>query len=232
MHEAARLGAWQLTELGRELRVARLMGGRRQRDVARLVGTSVARISRLERGLVRTVSHRQLTLTAAAVGLKLYMRTYPGSRRVLDQPQLLLLAELRRRSHPAWRWETEVPMPIPGDLRAADARATVPGCTITFELWTRLADVQAQTRAALLKARDLHADRSVIVIAATRANRHALRAADPAGLASFPLGTRAVLRALAAGRDLGGNGIVLLPFAAPSPTRPVAAAGNHRTPNR
>lgn len=231
MYEAARLGAWQLTELGRELRVARLMAGRRQRDVARSVGTSVARISRLERGLVRTVSHRQLTLVAAAVGLRLYVRAYPAARRVLDQPQLLLLTELRRRCHPAWRWETEVPMPIPGDLRAADVRASLPGCTIAIELWTRLADVQGQTRSALLKARDLGADRSVVVVAATRANRQALRTAGPEALASFPLGTRDVLRALAQARDPGTNGLVLLPFAGtPSDARPVTAPGNHRTP--
>lgn len=229
LHEAARLGAWQLTEVGRDIRVARLMAGRRQCDVARAVGTSVARISRLERGLVRTVSHRQLTLVAAAVGLKLYVRTYPSTRRVLDEPQLLLLAELRRRSDPRWQWATEVPMPIAGDLRAADARATIPGCTITIELWTRLADVQAQTRAALLKARDLRADRCLVVLAATRANRQALSAAGRDSLASFPLGTRDVLRALAEGRDPGDNGLILLRIA---PRLPPRITNGQRAPGR
>lgn len=101
-------------------------------------------------------------------------------------------------------------MPIPGDLRAADAVAAIPGCTLVIELWTRLADVQAQTRAALLKQRDLSADRVLVVLAATHANRDALRAADPSSVASFPMRTRAILESLAAGRDPGANGILFL----------------------
>ena len=210
LHEASRLTAWQLTEIGREIRVARITGGRTQRDVARRVGTSVARISLVERGLVPTVTLRQLGRIAAVVGLKLYLRAFPASRRLLDQPQLDLLAGLRRRAHRSWQWRTEVPMPISGDLRAADCAATIPGCTVIFELWTRLADVQAQTRAALLKGRDLHAERVILVLKATRANREALRQAGPDAQASFPMRGRDVLRALAAGNDPGANGIVLI----------------------
>jgi hypothetical protein len=101
-------------------------------------------------------------------------------------------------------------MPIAGDLRAADARASIPGCAAVFELWTRLADAQGQTRSAALKARDLGADRLIIVVKATRANREALRQASPSLQDSFPLGSRSILRLLADGRDPGANGIVLL----------------------
>jgi hypothetical protein len=101
-------------------------------------------------------------------------------------------------------------MPIAGDYRAADARATIPGCSVAIELWTRLADVQAQTRAALLKGRDLRAHRVLLVVRASRANRLALREAGVDGLASFPLATRAVMSALSDGRDPGANGIALL----------------------
>jgi transcriptional regulator with XRE-family HTH domain len=210
LHEANRLTSWQLAENGREIRLARIMGGRTQASVARRVGTSTARISRVERGLVSTITYRQLARIGAAVGLKLYLRAFPATRRLLDQPQLDLFAELLRRSHSVWRWETEVPMPMAGDLRAADARATIPGCATVFELWTRLADVQAQTRSAALKARDLGADRLIVVVKATRANREALRQAGPTLRESFPLGSRAILRALADGRDPGANGILLL----------------------
>ena len=88
--------------------------------------------------------------------------------------------------------------------------ATRPGCTIACELWTRLADWQAQSRAALLKQRDLGADRLVIVLRASRANRAALREAGDGARHSFPIGTRAWLESLAAGRDPGGNGLVVL----------------------
>lgn len=101
-------------------------------------------------------------------------------------------------------------MPIRGDLRATDARARIPGCSVAVELWTRLADWEAQSRSGLLKQRDLDADRLLIVLAETRANRHALRQAGPAALASFPISARAALRALADGRDPGGNAVVLL----------------------
>lgn len=210
LHEASRLTAWQLAEMGREIRIARIIGGRTQRQVARRVGTSVARISLIERGLVPTITLRQLARIAAAVGLKLYLRAFPASRRLLDQPQLDLLAVLRQRAHRSWQWRTEVPMPISSDLRAADCTATIPGCLVVLELWTRLADVQAQTRAALLKGRDLHADRVILVLKATRANRAALRQAGPDALLSFPMPGRDVLRALAAGVDPGANGVILL----------------------
>ncbi len=210
IQEADRLTRWQLMELGRELRVARVTGGRTQGAIARAVGTSVARISRLERGLIPTATLGQLARVAAAAGMKLYVRAYPASRRLLDEPQLRLLAELRRRAHAAWRWETEVPIPLSGDLRAADATASLPNCRVAYELWTRLADWQAQSRGALLKQRDLGADRLVVVLRDTRANREALRQAGPDALASFPIGPRAVLRSLAEGRDPGGNGIVFL----------------------
>ncbi len=182
----------------------------RQADVARAARTSTARVSRVERGLVRSVSYSQLAALAGAVGLKLHLRAYPAGRRVLDAPQLGLLGELRMRAHASWSWETEVPIPIEGDLRAADARSRAGTCSVIYELWTRLSDLQAQTRAAQLKQRDLHATRLIIVLRASRANRRAFDEARDAALVAFPLGTRAVLAALAQGRDPGGNGIVFL----------------------
>jgi transcriptional regulator with XRE-family HTH domain len=210
VHEADRYFAWQLLQIGREIRLARIMGGRTQVVIARAVGTSAARMSRIERGKEPAISAQQLARIGAACGLKISLRAFPAGRRLLDQPQLDLLARLRDRAHPSWRWATEVPMPIAGDLRAGDAVSRIPGCSILWELWTRLADVQAQTRGALLTQRDLQADRLVLVLKATRANREALRQADPRSLASFSRGSRPVLRALRDGRDPGGNGIVLL----------------------
>jgi transcriptional regulator with XRE-family HTH domain len=210
LHEADRRARWQLAELGRELRIARVTAGRTQSAVAGAVGTSTARISLLERGQVPSITCRQLARIGAAVGMNISVRAFPAGRRLLDAPQLALLAELRRRAHPSWRWETELPIPIAGDYRAVDAQAARPGCTIACELWTRLADWQAQSRAALLKQRDLGADRLVIVLRASRANRAVLREAREEARQSFPLGTRPWLESLAAGRDPGGNGIVLL----------------------
>jgi uncharacterized protein YgbK (DUF1537 family) len=113
-------------------------------------------------------------------------------------------------------------MPLPGDLRAADGLATLPGCRIAVEAWMRLSDLQAQARAAELKRRDLSADRLVILIADTPHNRRMVRAAERVIRQSFPLGTRAIMTALAAGRDPGGDGIVVIRL--PPPKNDAAAA--------
>lgn len=94
--------------------------------------------------------------------------------------------------------------------RAADVVLRNGSCSVQVELITRLADFQAHSRAALLKKRDLRADRLILVIAGSRANRRALLEASDATRASFSLGTRELARDLRAGRDPGGDGIMLL----------------------
>jgi transcriptional regulator with XRE-family HTH domain len=186
------------------------MGGKTQRHVANQLGTSQSRVSIIERGGCSSATVLQLTRHAASVGLRLHIAAYPGGRRLLDAPQLGLLNRLRARLAAVWRWEQEVPIPIEGDLRAADARITAGGFAIVIEAITRLADVQAQTRAAQLKRRDLGAQRIILLLAATAANRRAVRDAGPALAAAFPIATRAALEALAAGRDPGGDSLLFL----------------------
>jgi hypothetical protein len=161
---------------------------------ARLASLSIAAISR----------------HAATVGLKPSLKLYPIGRRLLDGPQLDLLKRLRARIHRAWKWETEVPIPIPGDLRSGDCRLTLPGCTILVEAHTRLSDWQAQSASAARKKRDLEANRLILLIAATHANRRAVAEAAPVAAGSFPLTTKATMAALADGRDPGGDGIVFV----------------------
>jgi transcriptional regulator with XRE-family HTH domain len=209
-YEAARHARWLLHEIGREVRLARIGAGLRQVDVARRTGSSKSGICRVEHGAVASLSISSLATHAAAVGLRPSVRLFPLGRRLLDGPQLELLARFRARIHPAWSWSTEVPMPIAADLRSGDCRIVVPGCAILVEAFTRLADYQAQTAAAARKKRDLGADRLVLLVAATHANRRAV--ADAAGVVdgSFPLRTRATMAALAAGRDPGADALVLL----------------------
>ena len=196
--------------MGRELRLARITAGRTQSEIAALLGTSESRLSAIERGRCPSATLLHLSRHAATVGLRLHVGAYPGGRRLLDAPQLALLNRFRARIAPAWRWEQEVPIPIEGDLRAADARITTPGCAIVVEAITRLADVQAQLRAAQLKRRDLSAQRLILLLAATGANRRAQREAGPVLPGALPIATRAALDALEAGRDPGGDALVLL----------------------
>ena len=101
-------------------------------------------------------------------------------------------------------------MPIAQDQRAADAVIRAGGAVILVEAFTRMADAQAQIRAVFLKARDMEIGRVIILVAATHANRRALVEASELIAADFPIGTRAALAALSAGRDPGANGIVVL----------------------
>jgi len=210
LHEATRQAAWTLHELGRELRIARVISGLTQSRVAKGIGTSQSRVSRTEHGLTSDAGLATLARHAAAVGLKIHVRLYPRGRRLLDAPQLGLLRRLRTRISSDWTWEIEVPVPIAGDLRAADAKLTSAAVTIVVEAITRLADAQAQARAAMLKKRDLRADRLILLVAATVANRRALREAGPDLTVAFPVGTSAALRTLACGQDLGADAIVVL----------------------
>lgn len=209
-YEATRLARWILTDVGRELRLARISSGMRQADVARLVGTSKSQVCRVEHAQVARVSVATITRHAAAVGLRPSVKLWPTGRRLLDKPQLELLARFRARLHPSWSWSTEVPMPRSGDLRSGDCVIAVPACRVLVEAYTRLSDWQAQTAAAARKKRDLPAERLVLLVAATHANRRAAAEAAAVSDGSFPLGTKATLAALADGRDPGADAIVFL----------------------
>src|SRR5688500_360021 len=198
------------TEIGGSIRHARLAAGLRLCDVAEAIGRSVAWVSRVERGMSAKVSMEDMVVLCAAVGLKLWLTTYAAERAIHDAPQLALLRRFRARVGEMWQWSYEVIVPVAGDQRAADAVIRVPSVSIMIEAFTRVADGQAQLRAVRLKARDMDIERIIIVVGATPSNRRALAAAADVVASDFPLGTKAVIRALSAGRDPGANGIVTL----------------------
>jgi transcriptional regulator with XRE-family HTH domain len=196
--------------LGVELRQARRAHGLSQIAVARAVGVPQTRISRLERALAPRATFAELSSVATLVGLRLVVRCYPIGSPLRDAGQVALLEELQARLADNLRWRTEVPVPLLGDLRAVDAVISGAGPTILVEAWTRLSDLQAQTRAAQLKRRDFGGGRLLLLVADTHGNRAAVASASRSLAADFPLGSRAVLSALGAGRDPGADGIVLM----------------------
>lgn len=198
------------SELGSDLREARVGRGLRLADAAQATGTSVSHISRVERGLSRDLGITHLARHAAAVGLKLHARLYPAGGGLRDAAQLDLLRRLRARIGDRWSWQLEAPLNSPGDRRAFDALLTRREVSIAVEAITRLRDAQAQLRAATLKQRDGQVARLVILVRATHHNRVALASAADVLTTTYPLGTRATLAALEAGADPGDNGIVLL----------------------
>jgi hypothetical protein len=122
-----------------------------------------------------------------------------------------LLERFAARLGPIVTWRTEVPIPLPGDLRNADGVATV--TTNDFdaivEAETRLHDVQETERKLRAKQRDLGTTRAILLVADTRHNRRVI-AAVPDLQRQFPVGTRSCLAALKAGRDPGADCLVIL----------------------
>jgi len=145
---------------------------------------------------------------AAVVGLRARIRLYPEGDAVRDAGQVALIRRFREEVGEQGNWAFEVPIPRPGDQRALDAVLTVDGGRIGLEFYTRLADVQAQLRAANLKKRDAELDCLVVVVLATRANRRALRGAGSV-LVDFPGSGRRLLATLAAGEVPATDGVIL-----------------------
>lgn len=197
-----------LATIAAELRAARIASGLSQTAVAAAAGVSAGELSRIERRAASWLSIRSVSRIAAVVGLETSVRLYPGGSPIRDAAHVALLERLRSRLSPDLRWRSEVPLPAAGDLRAWDAVVLGRGWRVTVEAETRLRDVQALNRRIQLKRRDASVDHVILLVAETRSNRDALRAAGSSLAEDFPLPAARVLGALAAGRDPGGSGIV------------------------
>jgi transcriptional regulator with XRE-family HTH domain len=203
---------WHATAriVGEELRGARRMIGVTQARLGAVIGVSQSEISRRERGTARRFTGAQLAVHAAAVGLSLSVKLFPTGGAIRDEAQARYVAEFVRRVGHAWRVMLEAPIPLPGDLRAVDVLLRSGDIRIAVEVITRLTDVQAQVRAAQLKARDVGATRLLLVVAGTRANRESLAVARPSLVGAFDTDTRRVLAELARGADPGRDAILVL----------------------
>ena len=199
-----------LARLTSEARMARLQAGLGQDDVAAELGISRSQYSRIERGRSPELSLDTAARLMAVLGLKLAVRTYPAGDSIRDAAQFVLLERLHVRCHVSFRWRTEVPLPIPGDLRAWDATATSSVVRIGIETETRVRDGQALDRKLALKERDGGMDRIILLVADTRANREALSAYGEALQARFPVARSRALELLGAGADPGGNALIVL----------------------
>ncbi|MGI8828157.1 MAG: helix-turn-helix domain-containing protein [Candidatus Limnocylindria bacterium] len=208
--EAARLAEWVLREIGRELRVARILAGMTQAQVAAILHTSISHVSRVENGLIKGITLPELFRHAAVVGQKPYIKLFPLVARPMDHAQLALFARFRERIDRGWRVIVEAPMPIAGDLRAADALLIIPTCRCVVEVITRLADLQAQLRSARRKVRELEADRLIFVVLASETNRRAVHDAGRAADDAFPIRTKLALQRLTDGLDPGGDCLIFL----------------------
>ena len=160
-----------------------------------------------------------LSRIASALGGELSIGVHPIGPPVRDKAHVALLERFAARLGPNVAWQTEVPIPLPGDLRSADGVATVPPnpagpvdggpVDAVVEAETRLHDVQATERRLRAKQRDLGTKRAILLVADTRHNRGVISAV-PELRRQFPVGTRSCLAAFKAGRDPGADCLVIL----------------------
>lgn len=209
MDEARRRSIRLAHQLGDELRAARHVAGLTQRHVASAIHSSQAEVSRRERGRVPGVGLDRLVSHGAALGMRVSVKLFPVGGAVRDAAQARYIAAFVARIGRPWAVRLEAPVPIAGDLRAIDVELRSAGGTVAVEVITRLADLQAQLRAAQLKARDARASRLVIVVAGTHANRRALGGARATVLLSYDLDARKVINDLAAGRIPPRDALIL-----------------------
>lgn len=167
-------------------------------------------MSLIESGRHEALSVVHLSQLLACVGLELSVRAYPAGRGIRDDAQSATLERFASLVVPPWTWATEVPIPIPGDLRAWDGVLRGP-CRIGVDAETRIRDFQAVDRRVMLKLRDSQLDRAVILLPDTRSNRALLASTIQSWRSNYPVPSRAALEALREGRDPGGNAIIVMP---------------------
>ena len=199
-----------IAELTTETRRARVDRGLSQTEVGRAVGLSGSQVSRIERGLSPDVSIAVVCRLLAVVGLELSTRAYPAGEPIRDQAHVALIARFRARLHRSLRWRAEVPLLVPGDLRAWDGLVSGAGWRVGIEAETRPTDLQALQRRLALKMRDGGVDALILVLADTRHNRTLLHAHGDELAQRFPVSGRRAMELLAAGAHPGGSAIALL----------------------
>jgi hypothetical protein len=145
------------------------------------------------------------------VGLDLSVRAYPGARPIRDIAHVALLQRLQERLHQNLHLRCEVPLAIDGDKRAWDAMIESRDAgRVAVEAETRITDFQALARRIALKQRDDAMDRVILLVAASRTNRDAVRAAEPLISESFALDTRITLTELGDGHLPSRSSLVFL----------------------
>lgn len=209
MAEAQRRMRRQLAELLDEVHERRLMSGATQAALGEAAGISRSLVGTMERDELEDPGIIQLARLAAAVGLDVSLRAFPSSSRLRDAGQVQLLNRLRKECHPALSWTVEA-MVATGDPRAFDALIGTRPRAAAVEAISRLRDVQRQTRPIQSKLEASGLEACLLLVAATKANRAALREAGRHLTDAFPLDSRRALSMLRRGEVPQVGGIVVL----------------------
>lgn len=195
--------------IGAEIRGARRMAGISQDALGVAVGVSGSEVGRIERGEAPWLTVVQATRLLRALGLDLWMKTFPTGPPLRDAGHLRLLRDFEQRLPASLQCVREWPIPNDRDRRAIDLVIVGLPKRTAVEAETGLEDMQALQRDINLKRRDAGIERMILLVRGTKRNREMLRAADALRQA-FPASTRAVLSALGRTQDSGADGVVIL----------------------
>ena len=215
-----------LVRIGDEIRTARTIGGLTLAAASGAAGISRSEASRIERGESLSVPLATLARLAAVVGLDLWIRTFPGSDPVRDQGHLWLGDAFGGLVSAPLVAASEVRVGDRRDLRAWDQTLTDHDgrrCGVEFE--TRFVDAQAQHRRISQKLDDSGLDLVLVVVADTRANRAAVRAAAGYLGTAYAIDDPATYEALRAGRLPPRSALIFvaIPRRAAADSRPTGA---------
>ena len=174
--------------------------GRSEFQVRKSAGLSEAKLPG------STIEHSARVLRA--VGLDLWVKTYPAGPPIRDAGDLRLIADFEARLPASITAHREWPIPNDRDRRALDVLLVGLPLRTAIEAETVLSDLQALEREMNLKRREARIGRMFLLVRKSRRNLRILGSADALRHA-FPLRTRAVMMAMAAG-DPGADGIVVI----------------------
>jgi transcriptional regulator with XRE-family HTH domain len=211
---ADRKTAALMVRVGEEIRTARMSSGLTLTEVSHATGISRSEASRIERGESPWLDVATLSRVAAVVGMDMWIRLYPGPEPLRDHSHNLLGDAFRPLVASPLVIRSEVRVGDTRDLRAWDMTLTDPmGERCGVELETRFVDAQAQHRRIARKLEDSDIDRVLVVVADTRANRSAVRAA--AGLlgTAYAIDDAGAIQALRSGRLPPRSALIFLPLA-------------------
>lgn len=194
--------------------VARAALGLTRERAASLAGISASTLAAVEDGKA-SVQLDTLASACDAVGLRLWVRAYPGQPPSLrDSGQMELASLVCAAANGRWR----VAMEHVVDARygrAADLVLFGPDEILQVEIERRILDWQAQYRAARLKHAlllEIHRRpvRLVVAVEDTRRNRFTLGSYLPGIRLELPAASRDVWRAIRTGRSLARDGLIWL----------------------
>jgi transcriptional regulator with XRE-family HTH domain len=198
------------TRLLTELRAARVGSNLSQRTVAKSLGWSHTKYSRLEASTSAQLSLHDVGVAAAALGLELSAQLHPAGEAQLDKGHQALIRRFRAQVSELFSITAEAPFPNPGDARSWDLFLRIADQRIGVEAETRIRDAQQFVRKIRAKEESGGADLVLVLLSDSAANR---RFADELRLMlgpDFATKPSEILSALRRGERLPGSGVVLL----------------------